>query len=477
MNNPWQILADFFPPELSAAYLRALISPMLETLGLALGAMTIVYLISLPLALAMAVRARGARALITAISIFRAIPDLTLAIFCVILFGVGPGAGLLALVIYYTAAVAKVFGDLLITAPRAPLDALAATGASRAQIALYGLLPLTRAELLNYGAFAFECALRAAVIVGAVGGGGLGAELSGALALFDFPRAATLILLLVVIIAALDRIAVWLKAHPGALLALTPIGLWAAWTHSPDFVAFDHAARVFGDMLPPHLSHAALTKLPQQLWETIWMALVGTVAAGALALSVALPASRKLAPVWLHSCVRRACELMRTIPEVVWGLVLVATVGIGPIAGAWALGLHSFGSLVRLFADALDCAPDAPQRALRSTGAGTLAVMCYATLPLARGPMLTHLLFRLEWNMRMATVLGLIGAGGVGQALFEAQQLFFYQQTLAYVLVTAVLVLVTDHLSSRLRARVRQASQQDLPAAPFCLVAGRGLAS
>ena len=77
----------------------------------------------------------------------------------------------------------------------------------------------------------------------------------------------------------------------------------------------------------------------------------------------------------------------------------------------------------------------------------------------------------------MASVLGLIGAGGVGQALYESQQLFFYQQTLAYVLVTAALVLLTDHVSSRLRARVRAASQQDAPAPPFCLTTGRGLAA
>jgi phosphonate transport system permease protein len=144
---------------------------------------------------------------------------------------------------------------------------------------------------------------------------------------------------------------------------------------------------------------------------------------------------------------------------VVWGLLLVSAAGVGPAAGAWALGLHSFGSLGRLFADSLDDAAEAPQGAVASTGARRIVVAFYATVPLSLGPMATHLLFRLDWNLRMATVLGLIGAGGIGQALYQAQQLFFYKQVLAYVLVTAVLILSVDWLSARLRLRIAGTSR------------------
>lgn len=455
LSESFRMLGSFFPPELSPDYLIALIGPMLETLGLAFGAMTLAFAFSLPLGVAVGIRLRGAPLLVTALSLFRAVPDLTLAIFCVILFGIGTGAGMAALVIYYTASVAKVFADLISTAPRQPLDALSATGASRLQVALYGLLPLTRDDLLSYGAFAFECALRAAVIVGAVGGGGIGAELTGSLAAFDFQRASTLILLLVILIATLDRVALWLRAHPRWLFALAPLGLFAAWRYGPDFFALEHAVGVLADMFPPQLSAAAITRLPQLVWETVWMAVAGTLGAAMCGLLAAIAASRKLSPIWLRSPVRRLLEVLRTVPEVVLGLVLVALVGVGPLAGAWALGLHSFGSLARLFADALDTAPDRPQQAIASTGAASIAVACYATIPLALGPMAAHLLFRLEWNLRMATVLGLIGAGGVGQALYEAQQLFFYNEALAYVLVIAALILFTDQLSAWLRARLR----------------------
>jgi phosphonate transport system permease protein len=206
-------------------------------------------------------------------------------------------------------------------------------------------------------------------------------------------------------------------------------------------------------MFPPELTTQEWAELPQRLWETAWMALAGTGGAIVVAGLVAPAIARTLAPPWLAWLVRRLMELLRTIPEVVWGLLLIAVSGVGPTAGALALGIHSTGSLARLFADALDNAPRQPQVAIAATGASPLVVGAYATAPLALGPLAAHALFRLEWNLRMATVLGLIGAGGVGQALYNAQQLFFYRQMVAYILITWVLVAAVDAAASALRRR------------------------
>lgn len=459
MDHSLRLIGSFFPPEFEPSYLLALWCPLLETAGLTLGAMTLALLISLPLGLAVGSGMRGARWLVAGLSVFRAVPDLTLAILCVILFGIGAGAGMVALTLYYGAAMAKVFADLLATAPRRPVEALEATGASRVQVAVYGLLPLTCDDLASYFAFVFECALRASVIVGAVGGGGIGVELVGSLAAYDFQRASTLILLLVVLIAGLDRLMLWLRANPGWMLPMAPVGLTCALIYGPGHFALDHALGVLGRMLPPDLPAEAVAKLPLLVWQTVWMALAGSLGAAVLGLAVAAAAARTLSPAWLVFVTRRLLELLRTIPEVVWGLVLVAVSGVGPAAGAIALGLHSFGSLARLFADALDNAPRAPQEAVAATGGSRLSVATYATIPLAGGAILTHFLFRLEWNLRMATVLGLIGAGGIGQALYEAQQLFFYDQALAYVLLTAALILAFDRLGAAARRRLRLRGQ------------------
>ena len=449
------LFASFFPPVLTPSYLWALGGLVIETLGLSLGAMTIAFAISLPLGVAAGLRLRGSKTLLAVLTAFRAIPDLTLAILCVIVFGVGTGAGLVALTLYYTAAVTKMFADILNTAPRRPLEALSAVGASRLQAALVGLLPLKQADLLTYGAYEFESALRASIVIGAVGGGGLGSELVGSLAAFDFKRVTTQILALVLVVGVIDRGTVWLRRHPRWLVGLLPVGIGAVIAYGPRLFALGHAAQVFGDMFPPEITAQGWAELPQRLWETIWMALAGTLGAVAAA-SVAAPAiARTLAPSWLAWPIRRVMELLRTIPEVVWGLLLIAVSGVGPTAGALALGVHSTGSLARLFADALDNAPRQPQVAIAATGASPLVVGAFATAPLALGPLAAHALFRLEWNLRMATVLGLIGAGGVGQALYNAQQLFFYRQMVGYILITWALVAAVDAASGAIRRRYR----------------------
>jgi phosphonate transport system permease protein len=451
--SPLHLLLAFFPPDLRPHYLLALAGPVAETVGLALGAMFLAFCISLPLGLVAALNLRGARGLLLALGAVRAVPDLTLAILCVILFGVGPGAGLAALAIYYTAGVAKMFADLLRTAPQAPLQALRAAGASRLQTAVFGLLPLKRADLLAYGAYEFECALRASVIVGAVGGGGLGAELVGSLTAMDFPRVATQILVLVILAAAFDALALRLRRRPRWLLALAPLGLAAAIAYAPRLAALGHAAQTFAEMWPPQITPEGWAALPQRILETVWMAGAGTGGAVVVALIAGPAAARNLSPAWLAWPVRRLMEVLRAVPEVVWGLLLITTAGIGPVAGAWALGLHSAGCLARLFADALENAPAAPQAAIAATGASRVKVFAFATSPLTMAPLAAHSLFRFEWNLRMATVLGVIGAGGVGQALYEAQQLFFYRQMLAWLLVTFVLVALVDRAGEAIRRR------------------------
>lgn len=451
--SPLALILACLPPDLRPSYLLALVPPVVDTVGMALGAMLLAFVVSLPIGVAAALHPRAGRVLLAGLGTLRAVPDLTLAILCVILFGVGPGAGLAALAIYYAVGVAKMFADLLRTAPQAPLDALRAAGASRLQTVLFGLLPLKRADLLAYGAYEFECALRASVIVGAVGGGGLGSELFGSLQAMDFHRVATQVLVLVLLSAGFDTLAVRLRRQPRWLLALVPLGLAAVVAYAPRLVSLGHAAHVLADMWPPQITAAGWAALPQRIGETVWMALAGTAGGVVIALLGGPLAARTLAPPWLAWPVRRTMEALRAVPEVVWGLILITTAGIGPVAGAWALALHSGGCLARLFADVLDNAPAAPQAAIAATGASRVKVFAFATAPLTLAPLAAHSLFRLEWNLRMATVLGVIGAGGIGQALYEAQQLFFYRQMLAYVLVTAVLIGLLDQAGEALRRR------------------------
>jgi len=453
VDSTWALLRGFARPDLSPHYLYALIGPMLESLGMSAAAMFIAYAVSLPLGLAVGMRYPGAGLILGALRALRAIPDLTMAIFCVILVGIGAGAGTLGLAIFYTAATAKIFADLFRTAPRGPIVALGSTGASRLQIALFGLLPLKRSDLLTYGSYEFESAVRCSVIVGAVGGGGLGAELVGTLAALDFHRAATLILVLVAMIATIDHLSVRLRRDARWLPPLLLVGAVALWFYGPHIISVSHAARTFASMFPPQLGAADWPKLPRLILETFGMALAGTALAVIVALPLALTSARNLGVPLLRLPVRRLLELLRSVPELVWGLVLISVAGVGPKAGALALGLHSMGSLGRLFAESVENVPPAPMRAIAATGASRVAIAGFAAVPLALGPLAVHSLFRFEWNLRMATVMGVIGAGGVGQALYEAQQLFFYRKMMAYIIVTWMIVALVDAASERTRTR------------------------
>ena len=451
----FHFIGQFFPPELSWHYLSYLGTPIAETLAMAAGSIFVAVLIAIPLSLVIGTRMPGSALLYAALAAIRSIPDLTMAIFCVILVGLGRGAGLVTLIIYYSAAMAKVFGEIFLAADPRPLDALRATGASRISLAAFGLIPLKLSDAFSYGLYELESAMRASVIVGAVGAGGIGTELVGSLNAFEYRRITTLILVLVALIVLVDRFCWLVRRHPAALVVLPPAGIASVIFCWPQLLAVHHAIDAFSKMLPPHLAASEWHRIPALVIQTLEIAAGGTLVAAVLAVIVSPATTRGIAPGFVVMCVRRVLDFARAVPELVWGLLFVTFVVGGPWAGIFALGLHSFGVLGKLFSESLENVPLGPIRALEATGAPRVAVAAFGKYPLAFGPIIVHALFRFEWNVRAATVLGLIGAGGIGEALFDAQEMFFYRQMFAYLIVTCVMVGALDYASRQLRKRYR----------------------
>ncbi len=445
------MIGQFFPPELSLHYLSAMLTPLEETLAMAAGGILIAMVLGMLTGIWVGAGLPGGRAVYAFLAGIRSFPDLTLAILCVVVIGIGPAAGMIAIGVFYSAAVGKIFSDLFRSADRGATQALRATGASRLSVALFGLLPLRSKDILSYGTYEFESAVRCSVIVGAVGGGGIGTELVGTINALDFRRSTTIILLLIVLIAVIDTCARWIKRQPMLLFLVFPLTAIGFWQDRPTMLAFLHSVSTFAGMFPPSLPHNAIAKLPQLLMETGEIALGGTFFAMLGALPLGLAAARNFTPLWISLPVRRLLEALRAVPEVVWGLVLVGAIGTGPKAGVIALALHGAGSLGRLYAESFENIRTEPVQSIAATGARPLAIAGFAYLPLAVAPLAVHTLFRLEWNVRAATIVGVIGAGGIGQALYNAQQLFFYPQMMAYILITAIIVGVVDYSSSRFR--------------------------
>ncbi len=204
-----------------------------------------------------------------------------------------------------------------------------------------------------------------------------------------------------------------LKQKAALVWIVAPLAALAFWENRPATLALSHALHTFSTMLPPYLPGTAWTEVPRLLLETLEIAVVGTSIATIAALPLGLSAARNFAPPYVSIPIRRFLEALRAVPEIVWGLILVSAIGIGPQAGIAALALHATGALGRLYAESFENVPAEPVHSLAATGAPPIAIAGFAFLPLALAPIAVHTLFRLEWNIRAATILGVIGAGGI----------------------------------------------------------------
>lgn len=206
------------------------------------------------------------------------------------------------------------------------------------------------------------------------------------------------------------------------------------------------------DFLSPDLSAAHLAAVGRGALETLAMSAIGTLLAALLGLLVALPAAGRFGRI-AQSLSRLLLNALRAVPELVWGALMVLAAGLGPNAGTLALALHTGGVLGRLFAEALENTPTAPAEAVRLAGGGRVAAFAYGTLPAVWPQLVAYLLYRWENNIRMASVLGFVGAGGLGQMLYFSLSLFQQAQAATVILAMLLLVLCVDSLSAWARQR------------------------
>jgi phosphonate transport system permease protein len=243
--------------------------------------------------------------------------------------------------------------------------------------------------------------------------------------------------------------ACWFVAGLLALIALSFASLDLQWGQflSPDAVS--KMGRFVGELMHPDLSWNFLAKVLPATMETLAMSALGTLLAALLGLALALPASKTHADdraSW-RVLFRALLNALRSIPELVWAALLLISAGLGPFAGTLALGLHTAGVLGRLFAEAIENAPQGAAFALRLRGVSEFKVLCYATLPSVLPQLVSYTLYRWENNIRAAAVLGVVGAGGLGQMLSFHMGLFQMSQTSSVLVAMIALVLGVDALS------------------------------
>jgi phosphonate transport system permease protein len=231
---------------------------------------------------------------------------------------------------------------------------------------------------------------------------------------------------------------------------------WLLWDTGADPVRFVRGVpwilEFLRRMLPPDVQ-----VLPSALAGaliTVEIALLGTAVAATLALPLGFVSARNVAPPRVFYPARAVLNLFRSVDTLVYALIFVAAVGLGPFPGVLAVVAYTTTSLAKLYSEAIEGIDPGPVDAVTATGATRLQILRYGVLPQVLPLFLSYVLYRLETNIRAATVLGFVGAGGIGFYLQTYLRMIDYPAASTALLVTIVMVMAIDALSSRLRARL-----------------------
>jgi len=493
------------PPDLSPGFLRVVGEATVRTLGISIAGTVLSCILGLALGVlgtaslwrrGPLVDADGA-GIGSALSagakglarFFRAVPDLVWALLFVVGFGLGPLPGTLALAVSYAGVLGRVYADLFEAVPPGPVLAVHAAGASRLQVFAAAIWPQAAGSVTAYTLYSFECCVRSAAVLGFVGAGGIGAEINLSMRLFEYGQVTTLLAAFVLLVLCSDAASRALRGrfrrsavHGSGMLRdaveLRPLRrgqaiLWAAilvvafWQAGSGALlapgAIPHLARFAAQLFPPELSPSFLASIAIPLGQTVAISVIGTALGIVLGGALALPATASLMfdreaslrPVRaaLYGIARLTLALLRSIPELVWVLLCILAVGLGPFAGVIALGLHTAGVLGKLYAESLEEVPPDAVEELRGIGASGLQRVLWGAWPQAKETLASYTLLRWEHNLRASTVVGLLGGGGLGLALYNAVQLGFYDRASTLVIVVFLLVSVTDALAHRLRKK------------------------
>ena len=221
---------------------------------------------------------------------------------------------------------------------------------------------------------------------------------------------------------------------------------------------FSDSSKYFGDifnrMLPPDFSN--ISNLILEMLETIEIAFLGTFIAIVLSIPVGLFSARNLAPNYGVFLVARTITIFfRAIPEFIIAMILVIAIGFGAIPGVLALGIHTMGFLAKFYAEDIEHVNKGPIEALKSSGASKRQIISFAIIPQIIPSFIANNLYILDRNIRMATMLGIVGAGGIGYELQSSFRMFEYPKVSAIIIIIFVTIFIIDHLSSLIRSKIK----------------------
>lgn len=498
-----QIFKGLFQPDLSPEVLSKGLEAAWITLAYAVAGMSLAIIYAFIVGVLASGTLTSSRASRLANKVFfrgilgftRSIHELVWAWLFVSAIGFSPFAAIFALAIPYGGILGRIFADMLNDVPKEPIKALLAAGASKLEVLFYGYLPLVWADMISYTMYRFECSIRSSAIMSFVGLGGLGYQIQLSLADLKYDQVWTYVFYLIALVVLVD---IWSnfvrksltdrKRQRGfssgwraALLAsLLIAGSWIyiyIIDHADIFDLFsdknaEYAGKFFGGLIglnennPAFFNAESWASALKLTYETLEMSVMAIGFSTIAACLTVIPAARNIASgnltiskKWynwpLYGLVRLVYIFSRSVPELVWAMMIIFILKPGILPGALALALHNFGILGKLWAEVIEDMDPRPIRNLAASGASKIETLFYGILPIVMPRFLTYVLYRWEVIMRTTIVVGFVGAGGLGMDFKLAMSYFQYTQITLLLLCYMILVVIADFASESTRKTVK----------------------
>ncbi len=445
------------------------------------------------------------------IVVCRSVPDLVFAIVFVEAIGIGVLPGVLALGFHSVGMLGKLYAEQIEQVPREPREAVTATGAGRMQNLATSVVPQVMPSFSSITLYRLDINLRSSVILGWVGAGGIGFELNQYMDTLQFQESIGIVIVIFALIVIMEVIsAVIRRSLIGTEAPITSavVGLprrptrgdriirrmlgprpdqatpafnrervrppWTRQRVQRFSFAYGALAIVAVSLLVAKINPLqAITSL-RQIWDTVTLyfppdfttdranlisgtiqsfsvAMVATTVGFVLAVPIGLLAARNVSDKWVYRCTRAFLVIVRAVPELILAIIFVVAVGLGLVAGAFALIVGTVGFMSKLVADGIEEVPPMPREAVLSAGASRFQETATSVVLPAAPALVGNGLYMLDVNFRSSTILGLVGAGGLGFILFESVQILAYRTTGAVIILTFSVVLMIEIVTNWVR--------------------------
>jgi phosphonate transport system permease protein len=416
------------------------------------------------------------------LNIVRAVDTVVWGLIIIVWVGLGSFAGVIALTIHSIAALGKLFSEEIEHIDPGPVEAVEATGGNFFQVIRYAVIPQVIPSFLSFTLLRWDINMRSATVIGFVAGGGIGFFVLETIRMGGYQQyAAALWAIAVVIIIVdyissrwrfnilkdqpktVDKIPTWKKVRSGIYIILgiaaflycweiTKIDLSKLFDPGPTF------GRLVRDFVNIDLSKNVVNNVVRELIITTMQALLATTIGGILAIPFSFLAAKNLTgkskfSAWIFYSTRAVFNVLRSIEALLYVAIFVYWVGIGPFAGMLALAITTFALLGKLFSEAIENIDPGPIEATTATGSNKLQTIMYAIVPQIVPPFLSYLIYQWDINIRMATIIGFAGGGGIGLMLSTYFGSLQYHKAGTVIIAIVLIVAMMDFTSAKLREK------------------------